>query len=86
MSRAAVITHNALNRRTGLYIVDLENTRATPRFLAQGGTWEVADVQWKFVEIWLYLVRVHNLLTSYSSQPALTLQAESLSFQHRTRN
>lgn len=38
-----------LVRRNGLYIVDLENTRATPRFLPQGGTWEVADVQWKCV-------------------------------------
>ncbi|KAF8306083.1 WD40 repeat-like protein [Clavulina sp. PMI_390] len=35
-----------LAARAGMYIVDLENTRDTPRFLPQGATWEVADVQW----------------------------------------
>ncbi|KAH6903445.1 vacuolar membrane protein [Coprinopsis sp. MPI-PUGE-AT-0042] len=32
--------------RKGLYIIDLENTEKRPRFLPQGGTWDVADVQW----------------------------------------
>jgi hypothetical protein len=35
-----------LNSRKGLFIIDLDNPYASPRFLPQGGTWEVADVQW----------------------------------------
>ncbi|KAI0952525.1 hypothetical protein AcV7_008300 [Taiwanofungus camphoratus] len=30
----------------GLYIIDLEAPLNVPRFLPQGGTWDVADVQW----------------------------------------
>ena len=33
-------------RRKGLFIIDLEAQFEVPRFLPQGGTWEVADVQW----------------------------------------
>ncbi|KIJ56276.1 hypothetical protein M422DRAFT_219410 [Sphaerobolus stellatus SS14] len=35
-----------LATRSGLYIIDLEAPREVPRFLPQGGTWDVADVQW----------------------------------------
>ena len=34
------------NRRRGLFIIDLESPFSIPRFLPQGGTWDVADVQW----------------------------------------
>lgn len=30
----------------GLFILDLESPLEVPRFLPQGGTWDVADVQW----------------------------------------
>ena len=32
--------------RRGMYIIDLETPLEVPRFLPQGGTWDVADVQW----------------------------------------
>ena len=32
--------------RRGLFIIDLEAPLEIPRFLPQGGTWDVADVQW----------------------------------------
>lgn len=32
--------------RRGLFIIDLESPFSVPRFLPQGGTWDVADVQW----------------------------------------
>jgi WD repeat-containing protein 59 len=32
--------------RRGLFIIDLESPFEVPRFLPQGGTWDVADVQW----------------------------------------
>ncbi|KAI0763928.1 hypothetical protein BD413DRAFT_197550 [Trametes elegans] len=35
-----------LASRRGLYILDLETPFHPPRFLPQGGTWDVADVQW----------------------------------------
>jgi hypothetical protein len=35
-----------LAARRGLYIIDLQDPEALPRFLAQGGTWDCADVQW----------------------------------------
>ncbi|GJE87140.1 WD40 repeat-like protein [Phanerochaete sordida] len=35
-----------LAARKGLFIIDLENPLNVPRFLPQGGTWDVADVQW----------------------------------------
>lgn len=33
-------------RRRGLFVIDLEAPLEVPRFLPQGGTWDVADVQW----------------------------------------
>lgn len=40
-------THGCIScRRKGLFIIDLDNPYEAPRFLPQGGTWEVADVQW----------------------------------------
>ncbi|KAL5504871.1 hypothetical protein ACEPAH_7534 [Sanghuangporus vaninii] len=35
-----------LAARKGLFIIDLEAPLEIPRFLPQGGTWDVADVQW----------------------------------------
>ncbi|KAL0958954.1 hypothetical protein HGRIS_014266 [Hohenbuehelia grisea] len=35
-----------LAARRGLFIIDLESPLEVPRFLPQGGTWDVADVQW----------------------------------------
>ncbi|KAG1808625.1 uncharacterized protein BJ212DRAFT_1382131 [Suillus subaureus] len=35
-----------LRSRRGLFIIDLEAPLEVPRFLPQGGTWDVADVQW----------------------------------------
>ncbi|KAG2364093.1 hypothetical protein BDR07DRAFT_1355525 [Suillus spraguei] len=35
-----------LAARRGLFIIDLEAPVEVPRFLPQGGTWDVADVQW----------------------------------------
>ncbi|EIW56116.1 uncharacterized protein TRAVEDRAFT_50605 [Trametes versicolor FP-101664 SS1] len=35
-----------LASRKGLFIIDLETPLHVPRFLPQGGTWDVADVQW----------------------------------------
>ncbi|KAK7689506.1 hypothetical protein QCA50_007298 [Cerrena zonata] len=35
-----------LAARKGLYIIDLESPFDLPRFIPQGGTWDVADVQW----------------------------------------
>ncbi|KAG6909082.1 hypothetical protein DXG01_002063 [Tephrocybe rancida] len=35
-----------LAARRGLFIIDLEAPTQLPRFLPQGGTWDVADVQW----------------------------------------
>ncbi|WWC59175.1 uncharacterized protein I303_101724 [Kwoniella dejecticola CBS 10117] len=35
-----------LASRKGLYILDLVNLNNAPRFIPQGGTWQIADVQW----------------------------------------
>ncbi|KAH9074127.1 WD40-repeat-containing domain protein [Lactarius deliciosus] len=35
-----------LAARNGLFIIDLNAPSDVPRFLSQGGTWDVADVQW----------------------------------------
>ncbi|EGN97137.1 hypothetical protein SERLA73DRAFT_57400 [Serpula lacrymans var. lacrymans S7.3] len=35
-----------LAARRGLFIIDLQAPFEVPRFLPQGGTWDVADVQW----------------------------------------
>jgi len=35
-----------MQSRRGLFIIDLEAPLEVPRFLPQGGTWDVADVQW----------------------------------------
>ncbi|WFD34950.1 hypothetical protein MCUN1_001796 [Malassezia cuniculi] len=32
--------------KTGLFVIDLENPYALPRFLAHRTTWDVADIQW----------------------------------------
>lgn len=35
-----------LAAKRGLFIIDLQAPLEVPRFLPQGGTWDVADVQW----------------------------------------
>ncbi|KAG8715111.1 hypothetical protein FRC08_010985 [Ceratobasidium sp. 394] len=54
-----------LAARKGLFIIDLENPYDPPRFIPQGGTWEVADVQWN-----PHPAR-SNLICSTSSQKLL---------------
>ena len=39
-------TSRLCSSRRGLFIFDLESLDTIPRFLPQGGTWDVADVQW----------------------------------------
>lgn len=46
MSISPVGRDIVLAARRGLFIIDLEAPLEVPRFLPQGGTWEVADVQW----------------------------------------
>lgn len=38
--------HSYFDSRRGLFIIDLDYPLRIPRFLPQGGTWDVADVQW----------------------------------------
>uniref|UniRef100_A0A8H7YBD1 RWD domain-containing protein n=1 Tax=Psilocybe cubensis TaxID=181762 RepID=A0A8H7YBD1_PSICU len=38
--------HKSSVARRGLFIIDLDYPLRIPRFLPQGGTWDVADVQW----------------------------------------
>ena len=68
-SSAVGSTYNQLifhgRRRKGLFIIDLETPYETPRFIPQGGTWEVADVQWN-----PHPAR-SNLICSTSSQKLL---------------
>ncbi|QRV86136.1 cytosolic Fe-S cluster assembly factor NBP35 [Ceratobasidium sp. AG-Ba] len=54
-----------LASRKGLFIIDLENPYDPPRFIPQGGTWAVADVQWN-----PHPAR-SNLICSTSSQKLL---------------
>ncbi|KAG8699158.1 hypothetical protein FRC09_006789 [Ceratobasidium sp. 395] len=54
-----------LAARKGLFIIDLDNPYDPPRFIPQGGTWEVADVQWN-----PHPAR-SNLICSTSSQKLL---------------
>ncbi|KAH8828328.1 vacuolar membrane protein [Flagelloscypha sp. PMI_526] len=41
----SIFTEGLVVRR-GLFIIDLDSPFEIPRFLPQGGTWDVADVQW----------------------------------------
>ena len=45
LRRVLIWDHGILSRR-GMYIIDLETPLEVPRFLPQGGTWDVEDVQW----------------------------------------
>ncbi|KDQ10706.1 hypothetical protein BOTBODRAFT_639736 [Botryobasidium botryosum FD-172 SS1] len=68
-----------LAARKGLFIIDLDKPHETPRFLPQGGTWEVADVQWN-----PHPSNSH-LVTSTSSQKLLVwnlYQSGSSAIQH----
>ncbi|KZS98011.1 hypothetical protein SISNIDRAFT_481877 [Sistotremastrum niveocremeum HHB9708] len=50
-----------LAARNGLFIIDLESPNAVPRHLPQGGTWNVADVQWNpHISHWEYVVSTSN--------------------------
>ncbi|KAJ6608857.1 WD40-repeat-containing domain protein [Mycena sp. CBHHK59/15] len=71
-----------LAARRGLFIIDLESPLSVPRFLPQGGTWDVADVQWNpHVSRAEYIVSTSseklliwnlNLPSSSSSHPGTT--------------
>lgn len=54
-----------LASRKGLYILDLANLESAPRFVPQGGTWQIADVQWS------PHAATDNLILSTSSQKLL---------------
>ncbi|WWC67663.1 uncharacterized protein I206_101574 [Kwoniella pini CBS 10737] len=54
-----------LASRKGLYILDLVNLNNAPRFIPQGGTWQIADVQWSPHP------STANLILSTSSQKLL---------------
>ncbi|RXK42257.1 hypothetical protein M231_00617 [Tremella mesenterica] len=54
-----------LASRKGLYILDLANLNNTPRFIPQGGTWQIADCQWSPHP------STSNLILSTSSQKLL---------------
>ncbi|WWC87209.1 uncharacterized protein L201_002096 [Kwoniella dendrophila CBS 6074] len=54
-----------LASRKGLYILDLVNLNNAPRFIPQGGTWQIADVQWSPHP------STSNLILSTSSQKLL---------------
>ncbi|WRT65038.1 uncharacterized protein IL334_001980 [Kwoniella shivajii] len=54
-----------LASRKGLYILDLVNLNNAPRFIPQGGTWQIADVQWSPHPA------TSNLILSTSSQKLL---------------
>jgi len=40
-----ILLHSYL-KAYGLFVIDLKAPSDVPRFLPQGGTWDVADVQW----------------------------------------
>ncbi|BEJ13327.1 hypothetical protein CspHIS471_0305010 [Cutaneotrichosporon sp. HIS471] len=54
-----------LASRKGLYILDLANLESAPRFVPQGGTWQIADVQWSPHAV------TDNLILSTSCQKLL---------------
>ncbi|WVQ84028.1 hypothetical protein IAT38_006173 [Cryptococcus sp. DSM 104549] len=54
-----------LASRKGLYILDLANLNNAPRFVPQGGTWQIADVQWSPHPV------TSHLILSTSSQKLL---------------
>ncbi|ORX34388.1 hypothetical protein BD324DRAFT_683340 [Kockovaella imperatae] len=54
-----------LASRKGLYILDLANLNNAPRFIPQGGTWQIADCQWSPHPV------TSNLILSTSSQKLL---------------
>ena len=54
-----------LASRKGLYILDLANLNNAPRFIPQGGTWQIADCQWSPHPA------TANLILSTSSQKLL---------------
>nr|XP_031861917.1 uncharacterized protein CI109_002747 [Kwoniella shandongensis]KAA5528989.1 hypothetical protein CI109_002747 [Kwoniella shandongensis] len=54
-----------LASRKGLYILDLAELNNAPRFIPQGGTWQIADVQWSPHP------STSNLILSTSSQKLL---------------
>ncbi|KAK8846765.1 hypothetical protein IAR55_005853 [Kwoniella newhampshirensis] len=54
-----------LASRKGLYILDLAELNNAPRFIPQGGTWQIADVQWSPHPA------TSNLILSTSSQKLL---------------
>ncbi|KIY44139.1 hypothetical protein FISHEDRAFT_52764 [Fistulina hepatica ATCC 64428] len=69
-----------LAARRGLFIIDLDAPYELPRFLPQGGTWDVADVQWNPHK------HRSEYIVSTSSEKLLIWNLElegNLSIQHR---
>ena len=73
METAPYQTHCVPSRK-GLLIIDLNAPLEIPRFLPQGGTWDVADVQWNpHVSHAQYIVSTSNEKLSVSYKHTLPL-------------
>ncbi|KAJ7205052.1 hypothetical protein GGX14DRAFT_551619 [Mycena pura] len=79
-----------LAARRGLFIIDLESPLSVPRFLPQGGSWDVADVQWNpHVSRAEYIVStssekllIWNLLLTAGSSSSSAPEQNPSSIQH----
>ncbi|KAG6836530.1 hypothetical protein H0H93_007076 [Arthromyces matolae] len=79
-----------LAARRGLFIIDLEAPLEIPRFLPQGGTWDVADVQWNphpsraeyivSTSSERLYVTLHCFLSTFSRSPDLSVAKIDLEF------
>ncbi|KAK4688931.1 SEA/GATOR complex protein SEA3/WDR59, partial [Tremellales sp. Uapishka_1] len=67
-----------LASRKGLYILDLANLNNAPRFIPQGGTWQIADCQWSPHPA------TSNLILSTSSQKLLVWDLAAQVCLHRS--
>ncbi|ORY26858.1 hypothetical protein BCR39DRAFT_560289 [Naematelia encephala] len=67
-----------LASRKGLYILDLANLNNAPRFIPQGGTWQIADCQWSPHP------STSNLILSTSSQKLLVWDLSAQKCLHRS--
>ncbi|WVQ97798.1 hypothetical protein IAU59_004913 [Kwoniella sp. CBS 9459] len=67
-----------LASRKGLYILDVANLNNAPRFIPQGGTWQIADVQWSPHPV------TSNLILSTSSQKLLVWDLAAQKALHRS--
>nr|ACZ81474.1 CND01460 [Kwoniella heveanensis] len=67
-----------LASRKGLYILDVANLNNAPRFIPQGGTWQIADVQWSPHPV------TSHLILSTSSQKLLVWDLAAQKALHRS--